>query len=59
MFFMDTLKIWGQGEGFGDNVLLYMIVGLVGINFVIELGINIVLSPAISTLLNVFVKEKK
>ena len=59
VFFMDTQKIWGQGEGFGDNVLLYMIVGLVGINFVIELGINIVLSPAISTLLNVFVKEKK
>ena len=59
VFFMDTLKTWGQGGGFGDNVLLYMIVGLVGINFVIELGINIVLSPAISTLLNVFVKEKK
>ena len=37
LFFMETVSGWAQGLGFGDNVGQYMIVGLVGINFLIEM----------------------
>ena len=56
VFFMDTLRAWGEGMGF-DNVFLYMIVGLVGTNFIFELALNMILSPAIVRLLNI--KELK
>lgn len=57
IFFMDTVKTWAVGMGFGDNVGLYMIVGLVGVNFLIELGINLVLSPVIVRLIKL--RERK
>lgn len=41
--FNDIMYAWANGT----NILEYVIIGLVGINFVIELLINIVLSPAI------------
>ena len=50
-FFMDTIKAWGQAAGYA-NAGGYMIFGLVGINFIIELAINIVLSPTVVRLLN-------
>lgn len=53
IFFMDTISAWAAGLGFGDNVAQYMIFGLVGINFLIEIGANIILSPAIVRLLNI------
>ncbi len=43
-FFMPTLTAWGQAAGM-ENVFVYMMVGLVGINFLIELGTNMVLAP--------------
>ena len=46
LFFFDTIKEWGTGLGF-ENVFTYMIVGLVGMNFLFELIINIVLSPSV------------
>ena len=46
-FFMETLAVWGEGLGFGSNVGKYMIFGLVGGNFLVELGVNIVLAPVI------------
>ena len=48
-FFLDTLRVWAGG----GNVLVYMIVFLVGGNFLVELAINIVLSPVIVRLLNI------
>ena len=49
VFFTDTLYAWS-----GDtNVMLYIITGLVGINFLIEFGINLIVSPAISTVVKV------
>ncbi len=57
IFFMDTISAWAEGAGF-DNVGMYMIVGLVGINFLIELGINIVLNPAIVRIIRIG-KSKK
>lgn len=49
VFFMDTIRSWAGG---GD-VLTYMILGLVGGNFLVELAINIVLSPVIVRILNI------
>lgn len=43
LFFFDTVKQWAAGT----NVFVYMITGLVGFNFLFELGANIILSPTI------------
>lgn len=50
VFFLDTIKVWAEGAGFGDNVAGYMIVGFVGVNFLVELAINLVLSTVIVTI---------
>ena len=52
-----TLKGVAQNLGFGDNVGRFMIIGLVGVNFLAELGINIVLSPVILRLIRIGRKE--
>jgi len=46
IFFMPTITSWAIGLGF-ENVYNYMIVGLVGGNFIFELLTNAILSPAI------------
>ena len=56
VFFMDTIKEWGLAAGF-DGTLAYMFLGLVGANFLFELGTNIVLSPVILRVLNINKKE--
>ncbi len=53
LFFMEAISTWAVGKGFGSNVALYMIVGLVGMNFLFEMATNIVLSPLILRLLNI------
>ncbi len=58
IFFMDTINGWAEGAGF-DNVGVYMIVGLVGINFLIELGINLVLNPAIVRIIRIGKAKKQ
>ena len=57
VFFLDTVREWAIGFGFGENVAQYMIFGLVGGNFLVELAMNIVLSPVIVRLLNVREKQ--
>lgn len=52
LFFFDTIKEWGLSAGF-TNVGEYMIIGLVGINFLLELAVNVVLSPIIVRLINI------
>lgn len=47
LFFMPTVTLWAGGT----NVGVYMIVGLVGINFLVELAVNIVFSPIIVRIL--------
>lgn len=47
LFFFDTIKEWAGGT----NVGTFMIVGLVGLNFVFELAINLILVPAIVMLI--------
>lgn len=47
VFFFDTLSGWAGGQ----NLLLYIIVGLTGINFLVELAVNIVLSSGITQII--------
>lgn len=49
VFFLDTIKSWA-GDG---PVFQYMIVGLVGINFILELAINLVLNPVIVRIVDI------
>ena len=49
VFFMDTVKSWAAG----GNVFVYMILFLVGGNFLVELAVNMVLSPMIVRILNI------
>lgn len=55
MFFLDTIKDWGAASGY-DNVGAYFLFGFVGLNFLVELGINLVLSTAIVRVLNIIRK---
>ena len=57
LFFFETIKEWGIGLGF-ENTLTYMIVGLVGVNFIFELAINIVLSPTVVGVVKNLSKKK-
>lgn len=60
VFFLPTLREWGEGLGY-QNVFVYMIVGLVGANFLFELGVNVLLAPALHRalfLLNKSVRKK-
>ncbi len=50
LFFLPTITEWGTAAGF-PSVGKYMIFGLVGGNFLIELLINMVLSPVIVRLI--------
>ena len=50
LFFLDTIAAWGAAAGF-QNVASYMFIGLAGTNFLIELGVNILLGPAITRLI--------
>lgn len=47
VFFMDTIAVWAEGAGLGGGVAHYMVFGLVGGNFLVELAANIIFSPII------------
>lgn len=55
IFFSDTLKSWSVAENI--SVGAYLIIFFVGFNFVFELIVNIVMSPAIVRILDI-VKKK-
>lgn len=46
IFFYDVISSWGQAAGF-DNAFIYVIAGLVGVNFLVELILDLVLVPVI------------
>lgn len=50
VFFLDTVKEWGAALGYGGTVA-YLFTGMVGVNFLVELAVNIVLSPVIVRIL--------
>ena len=55
-FFFRDIKSWGAEAGY-ENALIYIILAMIGVNFLIELGTNIVLSPVVVRLLNI--RKKK
>lgn len=58
VFFLETIKQWGAGAGF-ENVAEYLIVGMVGLNFLVEFATNVVLSPVVVRLLSISKKLYK
>ncbi|MBQ1410436.1 MAG: ECF transporter S component [Oscillospiraceae bacterium] len=50
LFFWDTLTLWAQGTD-ATSTVSYVLTFLVGANFLVELGINVVLAPAIALIL--------
>lgn len=56
VFFYSTIEGWAQAAGF-NNAGAYMVTAFVGLNFVVELAINLVLSVAIVRILDVAKKS--
>ena len=52
LFFWDTIASWGAAAGF-ESTVSYAFLGLVGANFLFEMGFNLLLSPVIVRLLNI------
>ena len=46
VFFLDTIKGWAEALGY-ESAGKYLIFGMVGVNFIVELVINLALSTAI------------
>ncbi len=55
LFFYDTVKAWGEGLGY-ESVGAYFLFGFVGVNFLVELTVNIALSSVIVRVLNIIKK---
>lgn len=47
LFFKDILAQWSGGS----DLLTYIILGLTGVNFLVELGVNMILSPVIARII--------
>ena len=57
IFFIPTLTEWGAAAGYA-NVTAFIFLFMVGLNFLVELGINLVLSPTIVRLIQYRSKVK-
>lgn len=58
VFFMPTINEWAEGAGF-SSAGTYMILGLAGVNFLLELAVNVVLSPVIMRIIAIGQKENR
>ena len=56
LFFMDTLNGWAAALGY-ESAGAYMVLGLAGTNFLLEIGVNVVLAPVISRLIAIGKKK--
>lgn len=52
LFFFETVTEWGAAAGFADAGT-FMIVGLVGVNFLVEVATNMLLAPVIVRLIKI------
>lgn len=50
VFFLETVTGWAESLGYA-NAGAYMILGLAGVNFLIELAVNLALAPAITRII--------
>lgn len=53
MFFMEIVNGLAAANDMAENVLLYVIVGMVGWNFLVELAINLLLSSAVVFIIDI------
>ena len=58
VFFLPTLTEWGVAAG-AVSVTAFIFLTMISINFLLELGINIVLSPSIVRLIQIRQEEKE
>jgi len=59
VFFLDTINLWAISSGAAfKSTFEYMILGLVGGNFIFELISNMILSPIVVRILNIEKKSK-
>lgn len=56
VFFLETISGWGAAAGF-ESATSYMFLGLAGVNFLIELAVNILLAPVIVRLIKIKAKN--
>jgi len=56
-FFLPDLTQWGEAFG-SPSVTAYIFLGMIGINFLIEAGVNLVLSPTIVRLIQIWQDRK-
>lgn len=54
LFYYETMTSWANGQ----NLIYYMFFVLAGINFLIEVGVNLALSPAVARIVRQIRKEK-
>lgn len=57
LFFMEAIRQWAADSG--ANVMTFILTAFIGLNFVIELGVNIIFSPVILRIINVGKKSLK
>ena len=57
LFFLETVRGWGASVGY-ENVADYMILGLVGGNFLFEMAVNVILCPVVIRLLHIIQKNR-
>ena len=55
LFFKDLLASWAGGS----DLLTYIILGLTGVNFLVELGVNIVLTPVVVKIIDAVKKTSR
>lgn len=58
LFFFDTIREWASGAGF-ESVWKYILIAFIGGNFLVELAVNLVLSPAVVRLIGLGKKKKQ
>ncbi len=56
LFFFETIREWGLAAGF-ENATEYLIFGMVGVNFLVEIIANIILCPVAVRIINAVKKR--
>ena len=58
LFFYDTIQGWAAAAGF-ENAAAYMFLGLAGVNFLVELAINLALAAAVVQIVRIVKRSSK
>ena len=53
LFFFDTIAGWAQAAGYTGGTFAYIIIAMIGVNFLAELIIDIVLCPVVARLIKI------